>query len=100
MTLFFKNRIESGDALPSIFPDSDFIIAEGFKADKAFRVEVTGMLERTEEMKNPASETDLIVYGSSRLFEQLQTQSPANEQPVLIDREEVSEAADYLCRRL
>ncbi len=103
MTLFFHRRIESGDELPALFPGADFIIAEGFKAEAALKIEVAGEAASTEEMKNPASEADIIVCANDKLIEMLSETFPTDgkttkkKHKILIHRNDIITAADFIC---
>ncbi|MDC7227327.1 MAG: molybdopterin-guanine dinucleotide biosynthesis protein B [Spirochaetales bacterium] len=96
-TVFFHERIADGNGLYSLFPKADIIIAEGFKADGAYRVEVTGMAESIQEMKNPAAEADMIVYGNTHLRQKLAAGSGTAYSHTFIERNDISGAADIIC---
>lgn len=93
LTIFYPRPLDSDSQLSLLFPDADIIIAEGFKAGGAFRIEITGMIEDKEEIKNPASEVDLIIYGNDDLPASFQTIPDA----LFIHRDSISKAADIIC---
>ncbi len=110
MTLFHHSRIDSGNQLTELFPAAEFIIAEGFKSAKAFRIELTGTADKISEMKNNPKEAEMIVYGSQNFAESLENEgfgtrkfdedrtSVKSCKPILIDRDDISKAADIICR--
>ena len=109
MTLFFRQPLEDENNLAALFPDSDFIIAEGFKPDGSLRVEVTGSTAAPSEMKNPASGVDVIVYGNTELAYQLRHKSfpkdcnaPTASRPFFLQRDDIRSAADFFadCRSI
>lgn len=99
MTLFFQKPLDSGNRLAAIFPDVDIIIAEGFKAKDALKIEVTGLIETADEMKNPEAEADMIIYGSSKPPELMTPGQPRKSIPVYFQRDNIKAAADFICSR-
>jgi molybdopterin-guanine dinucleotide biosynthesis protein B len=101
MTLFYHKALDSSDSLAVLFPSADIIVAEGFKSDSALRIELTGVFETAEELKNPLSEADLIVYAGSKPPEFVKalelTAKARPKKPVFIQRDNIKAAADFIC---
>ena len=96
MTLFRRTPVADAGELRTLFSGADFIIAEGFKADDAVHIEVAGLAEAEDEMKNPPASADLVVYGNSRLRAALEQNPPKPETPILIERDDIKKAGDFL----
>ena len=97
LTVFYPKRIDDGAELLELFSDSDIIIAEGFKSGASFRIEVTGTIGDPAEMKNPAGDADIIVYGNPEIVENLGEAPGTSRQTALVDRDDISAAADIIC---
>ncbi|MBI9105828.1 MAG: molybdopterin-guanine dinucleotide biosynthesis protein B [Spirochaetales bacterium] len=100
MTIFRHNPLKDAEELIRLFSDSEFIIAEGFKALNSIRIEVTGTASLPEEMKNPASGADIIVYGKTGLKDELLKDNDPATGIRLIHRDDIIAAADFLTELL
>jgi molybdopterin-guanine dinucleotide biosynthesis protein MobB len=97
MTLFRHQNIAEADELKILFKDSDFIIAEGFKAADSIRIEVTGISKDAGEMKNPAIEADVIIYGNTNLIENIGKEIGSQTSNIqFIHRNDIRTAAEYI----
>jgi len=99
MTVFYRNRLEDGNGLYSLFPEAEIIIAEGFKADDALRVELTGDISSSTEMKNPASDAELIIYSDEQLAKVLRRELCTEHRVSFVHRDDITSAADIICNR-
>ncbi len=103
MTIFYKKPLGSDDLLAALFANADFIVAEGFRTENSFNIEITGQIEKPELMKNQPSDSDLIIYADEDFAAELQKYagdfSVSRKTPRLIHRDDISAAADAVCRR-
>ena len=97
MTLFRHQRVSTAEELKMIFNDSEFIIAEGFKAEDAIKIEVTGTIENIDEIKNPAIEAAIIIYGNEKLIDNIIHEYGTQAARIkFIERNNIEEAANLI----
>jgi len=96
MTVFRQLPVTQAKELMILFSGSDFIIAEGFKTEKAVRIEVTGLASEPDELKNPVSEADIIVYGNDILIDRIKLLPDLKAEISFIHRNDIRSSADYL----
>lgn len=71
MTFFLPPGEVTPALLERVFPESDFILAEGLKAPGVFRILTAGPAERMTEVKGTPEEWDLVITGDPSLTKEL-----------------------------
>ena len=99
MAVFYQTPLDGGKGLIELFKGYDFIVAEGFKTGAAIRIEITGTISEPEEMKNPLSDTDLLIYGNPALPSRLHEIHEGEKSTIILQRDDISTAADIICSR-